>query len=109
MASEYKKLNHEQIMYTQKSLLQAQLESLTSIKQIRNYKTLRHEEIMEKINMKKILDELNKELELLLKILPSPTEEQEEVIPGIEKEHKNRNYALEEELDMIKAKLAALQ
>lgn len=108
MGSEYKKLDHEQIIYTQKSLLQAQLESLTSVKQIRNYKALRHEELMEKINMKKILDELNKEIEVLLRILPEPTEEQEEVIPGVEKPV-HKSHALEEELDAIKAKLAALQ
>jgi predicted nuclease with TOPRIM domain len=108
MASEYKKLDHEQIIYTQKSLLQAQLESLTSIKQIRNYKALRHEELMEKINMKKILDELNKEVEVLLRMLPEPSYEQEEVIPGVEKA-RPQSHALEEELDMIKAKLAALQ
>ena len=110
MSSEYKKLDSEQILYTQKSLLQAQLESLTSVKQIRNYKALRHEELMEKINFKKILDEVHQELEVLMKILPEPSYEKEEEIPSPMQEHEqSKSHSLEDELDAIKAKLAALQ
>ena len=110
MGSEYKKLDSEQILYTQKSMLQAQLEALTSVKQIRNYKSLRHEELMAKIQVKKLLDEIRQELDVLMRSLPEPTYEQEETIavplPGQEKA---KGHSLEDELDAIKAKLAALQ
>jgi hypothetical protein len=109
--AEYKKLDSEQILYTQKSMLQAQLEALTSVKQIRNYKALRHEELLEKIKFKKVLDEVRQELDVLMRSLPEPSYEQEEevIASPLQAGEKAKGHSLEDELDAIKAKLASLQ
>ncbi len=91
----------------QKSLLQSQLSSLTSVKHLRSYKSLRHEELLLKIHAKKLLEELKQEIDMLTKHLPEPIIErkmEEETLI----EEKPQHASLEDELDAIKAKLASL-
>lgn len=108
MGQQYRRLSQEHITYAQKSLLQSQLESLTCVKHLRNYKSLRHEELVLKIHTKKLLDDLKQEVEVLLRSLPEPSLPKEpEILLPVEKKH--HGPSLEEELDAIKAKLSKLQ
>jgi hypothetical protein len=108
MGIQYRRLSQEHITFAQKSLLQSQLESLTCVKHIRTYKSLRHEELVLKIHTKKLLDDLKQEIEILLRSLPEPTFPKDpEIIMA--PEAKAHGPTLEDELDAIKAKLAKLQ
>lgn len=108
MASEYRKLDQEHITYMQKSLLEGQLESLMSMKNLHAYRQLRQEELMQKIKLKKLIEETKQDIDVLLKVLPEPVQVEGEK-DALTDEQEKKNSSLEAELDMIKAKLAALK
>jgi hypothetical protein len=111
MGSEYIHISSDDSLLTQKNLLETQLNTLFSVKKLRAYRTLRQEELMDKLELKKILDEAKQEIEILLKNIPaqSPMEKAGET-DDTQKENPTENeYRLDEELDAIKAKLASLQ
>lgn len=109
MTVEYIRFLPDHVVYSKKSLLHGQLESLNSIKHLHEYKKLRNDELMHKIKLKKLIEETKGEIELLIKNIPQPTEKDEikEIINIPESGKKDRS--LEEELDAIKEKLSKLQ
>ena len=80
MTTEYVKLSHPELVYGETNLLQSQISVLTMIKKHREYKELRKEELLLKIDFRKKLNESRELLDYLDKILPKTNllEEMEE-------------------------------
>jgi hypothetical protein len=113
MGSEYVKISYPEKVYSQKNLLQSQLETLTNIKRLREYTKLRKEELVLQIALKKRIEDILELLKLLDKLLPqtnlklekSPEHTRQEII--LDKEEK-KNLTLEQELEAIRRKLSNL-
>jgi len=80
MTSEFVKLTPLEIVYGETNLLQSQLSILTAVKQHQEYKILRKQELLLKIELKKKIGELKEFLDTLNKALPESKflKEQEE-------------------------------
>ncbi|MBI3333904.1 hypothetical protein HYZ97_00240 [Candidatus Pacearchaeota archaeon] len=108
MSSEYVRFLADESQAIQKDALTAELETLTSLKHLHEYKKFRHEGFKLKISLKSRLDELGENLQVLDKVLPIS----EAKIKHEEKEivmHKEEKSTIEEELAEIQRKLAALR
>lgn len=103
----YIKLEPAENLYIKKNLLQSQLELLQTIKHQQIYKKLRKQELIIKIELKKILEEAIGEFKLLNKLLPKTQTIQHPKGEKIILESGRKS--LESELLAIKAKLAQLQ
>lgn len=118
MSYEYVKLTDSEVNYTKKHLLNIELESLTSIKKLQDYKNFRNKELNLKISLKSSLLNLHEQLLVLDKLLPHTSwdkKEQEEMMPStmhIPEEIKmkeKKDINLENQLEEIRRKLARLQ
>lgn len=110
MSSEYIHFTGEESAYTQKQVLESELNILTSIKQLQTYKKLRNEEFKIKIALKTKLDEINTELQVLDKTLPlTELKIKNENIPIRIHQEKDEPSSIEDELEVIRQKLARLQ
>jgi hypothetical protein len=94
-----------------KQLLYSEMEILTSLKKYNNYMKFRKESLALKNLLKKVINELNKEMEILLEYIPKvkveelkPKEikEKPKPIPPVKRD------ALEEEIQKIRSKIAML-
>lgn len=131
MSNEYVRLSGEELNYTKKSLLNTQLNSLNSLKNLQKFKELRNDELTLKISVKTSLDSLQQQLILLDKLLPHSSwkkPKEEEMLPSIhtteyfepqkeplsikkqEKEIRNKEKedSIESQLADIKSKLQRL-
>lgn len=108
MRPEYIKIDSTEKVYGQKNLLKSQLELISVIKALENYKKQRNEELILKISLKNRLSELKSALEVLDKILPKPT-----ITPAketiIKFDEPRKKLSLEQEAEEIKRKLLMLQ
>jgi hypothetical protein len=68
---EYVHITPEEQKYAQKNLLQSQIEVLTIMKRYQAYKQLRKKELILKSALKRKVTELNEELKILDRALPS--------------------------------------
>jgi hypothetical protein len=112
--TEYTKFSLEEAIYGKRSFLQIQLELLTIVKRIKEYRSLRNDEFALKIALKSKVDETIIAVQNLEKILPKmkipdmPKKEQHEEMvysnPLFQKE-----LTIDQELEKIKAKLALLK
>lgn len=113
MCAEYVRLSNSESFYGQKNLLQSQLELLDLIKRMRNFKTLRNQELVLKIALKNKVKEAEGMLESLHRILPvshykidvvqQPKKREERVL------EKEDFLSLQEEINEVQKKLARLQ
>lgn len=98
-------LTKEQINFTKKSLLYTEMEILTAIKHLKNYKNLRQNELKAKILMKKSIANFNKEFKNLDTLIPEiPLEKDSLGISSITK----KRETLEMEIEDLKRKIARL-
>ena len=74
MSYEYVKLTDSEVNYTRKHLLNIELESLTSIKKLQDYKNFRNKELNLKISLKSSSGQIKGFLELLNGTLKPPLE-----------------------------------
>ncbi len=107
MSSEYIRFAQREVRTGQKTLLETQLNILTSLKHLQTYKQTRNEELTLKIAVKNKLDEVQEALMLLDKALPQASIK-------LEKEHlmlqpSIKHHSLEDELETIRKKLEQLQ
>ncbi len=117
MSNEYVRLTTAEVNYTKKHLLNIELESLTSLKKLKEYKDLRSKELNMKISLKTALDSLSQELIIMDKLLPHTSwdkKDNDEMIPSIHTMEipqlkAQENNELENQLDEIRKKLARLQ
>ncbi len=113
MALEYVRLNSQELLYGKKSFLEAQLSLLNSTKHLNEYKKLRKEEFMLKIELKKSADEALVSVNLLQSLLPKTVIKEEKhhktVVHHFSTVIDDKNASLEQEIDKIKQKLAALR
>jgi D-mannonate dehydratase len=79
MSAEYVKLTPSEQTYGEASLLQGQLSLLTMLKQYQEYESLRKEELLMKIDLKRAIGEAKESLDTLGRLLPESKflEEQE--------------------------------
>ncbi|MEK6825931.1 MAG: hypothetical protein AABY00_04045 [Nanoarchaeota archaeon] len=114
MTTEYIRLTSPEIVYGKKGLLEAQLNLLNATRHEYEYKKLRKEECMLKIALKKATDETLVSLNLFASFLPKTTIKEEkhhhakkEIIstPVMD----NKSLSLDQEIENIKQKLAALR
>ncbi len=115
MSLEYVRFSGREGLYGEKNLLKSELTLLGFIKRMRNYKKLRNEELALKIVLKKKVDELKGQLEILDKILPHTK------MAGLIKRPKPKNemaglsaedkatLTLEQEVEAIRRKLETLK
>ena len=112
MGLEYVRISREEKSYGYKNLLHSQLEFLSSMKRLKNYRDLRNKEFSLKVSLKSKIGEVLAEIEKLDGILPKT---------HFGEEHHRRkevtsvqNVKLEDstlmsEVNVIKDKLARLQ
>ena len=117
--TEYIKFSPAEISYGKNNTLHSEMEILTSIKHLSEYKKLRTQELMLKIDLRKKVEEINTAIAILEKSLPKTTfketQNQEEIeyqeienaLPNILDQKKK--LSIEEELDEIRRKLQTLQ
>jgi hypothetical protein len=120
MNPEYVRISPQERIYGDKSLLLSQLSLINMIKRYKEYKAVRKEELLLKIELKKKFEETKVLLETLDRILPRVKMEDEkheekikkEIIAHIEPEKteapKPHKSSVDEELKEIKRKLAML-
>lgn len=109
MTSEYVKLSPAESFYAHKNLLQSQLEIIMAMKQFKEYKKLRNQELNLKIKLKSKILEMNNLLKELEKTLPKTAlkpQSAEEKLAQTEQE--KEMLSLENELEKIKQKLEKL-
>ena|SRR3989344_2198752 len=112
MRPEYVRLESQEKVFSQKHLLHAQLETISVSKHQEAYKLLRMEELLLKVQLKTKLEEIKEAFALFTRLLPKPAISEHEVL---KKQHaekpvqKKGPSTLEQELEEIKRKLAALQ
>lgn len=116
---EYVKFSPAEISYGKKNALHSEMEILTSIKHLSEYKKFRTQELMLKIDLRKKIEEANTAIAILEKSLPKTTfkeiQQQEEMehqeienaLPHILEQKKRPS--IEEELEEIRTKLQSLQ
>ncbi|MDO8564099.1 MAG: hypothetical protein Q7R87_03760 [Nanoarchaeota archaeon] len=117
MSYEYVRLTDSEVTYAKKHLLNIELESLTSIKKLQNYRDFRNKELTLKVSLKSSLLNLHEQLIVLDKLLPHTSwdkKEMEEMTPSIHmsedvKIKEKKDYDLENQLEEIRRKLARLQ
>ena len=113
MSHEYAKFSSLEIKSGKKSALKSQLELLTALKHLMLYKKLRTEEFFLKIKFKNSIEHINESLNELDRILPKTKMKQSKESKEYGKEEKiisikHEPSSLEQELDEIRRKLAAL-
>ncbi|MBI2452006.1 hypothetical protein HYV50_02925 [Candidatus Pacearchaeota archaeon] len=114
MTSEYVRVSASEKAFGHTGLLNGQLELLDIMKKVRNYRTVRNEELMLKIVLKAKIGELLEAIEKLEKTLPESYFKAE--VPKAKKERmsaENRKeleeLGLQGEIDEIRRKLDRLQ
>jgi hypothetical protein len=112
--SEFVRLTSPEQVYGETNLLQSQLNLLTIVKQYREYETLRKDELLMKIEAKKLVSEIRESLDVLHKCLPESKleEEQEkeaklikEIVAEVQKEVKAETQKEKRAEALRKAKL----
>ena len=111
MSIEYVKLTRPEVVYSQKNLFKSQLELLNALKFYHEYRRLRKGEFVLKVDLKSKIDEIKNSLKLLDSLLPkvklhdySYAEENRE-----SKSMSRKKLSLEQEIDLIRKKLAQLK
>ena len=111
MTPEYIRLSSPELVYGKKILLQAQISILNATKHEYEYKELRKKECMLKLALKKATGEALDSLNLLQSLLPKTTIKEEK--HHIKKEAvsitEDKRLSLDQEIDRIRQKLAALR
>ena len=110
MSYEYVKFSVPEVMYSRKNLLQSQIGLLNLAKSCEEYRKLRKDELALKIVLKTKLDELKNSLGILNSLLPKIKIGSQSFLENsreIEATRKKR-LSLEQEIDLIKKKLATL-
>ncbi|MEI6731246.1 MAG: hypothetical protein WCK90_01045 [archaeon] len=119
MSSEYIRFVNPQVKFGQKTVLEAQLSLLNSMKHMREYKRLRDQELILKIHLRKKIEEAKTSLELLDHALPKSQFREEKndaeslvreavMVPSILHEER-RDLSLEQELEKVKRRLALIR
>lgn len=109
--SEYIMLTSAETEYGDKNLLYAQLDLLSMVKRYKSYEALRKQELTLKISLKSKAEEAVVSLNTLSKSLPKATLVSEKQLgsePGPLLPQK-KTASLDEEIDIIKQKLAKLR
>jgi len=110
MSIEYTRLSRPQAVYGQKNLLKSQIGLLKLAKSFNQYKKLRKEEFVLKIELKTRLDEAKESLKVLESLLPKPKIKLEDENQVKEEAKVTRKaLSLEQEIASIKKKLESLQ
>ena len=112
MKTEYIKISSEELTYSQKNILESQIDVISLMRTISNYKKLRTEEIMAKLQFKEVIEQLKENMNYLDKLLPNSEFLEDFTNNNITVEKKQeitKSIAMETELDSIKARLAGLK
>ncbi len=99
-------LESTQIIGGKKNLLQSEMEILTALQKCERYKKLRKEEIASKSLLKKVIIEINKEIEILAQYLPQI--KISEFNRELTKNTNSKRNILEDEILEIRRKIAML-
>lgn len=111
MGSEYIRYTTDETKEGQTHLLSAEMELLTALKHLRNYKKIREEENVLKISVKAKLGEIQETLKILDKLLPHASfmkEKEDPLLHSIKEHEDKKENSLEQELESIRQKLARL-
>ena len=76
--SEYIRISSPELVYGETNLLQSEISLLTMVQQYKEYETLRKEELLLKIELKKKISEVKEALSMLAKALPESKFEEEQ-------------------------------
>lgn len=110
MGSEYIKLSRPEVVYGQKNFLKAQLDVLDIIKHYLEYQKLRKQEFISKIELKNRIDGVKEQIAVLEKVLPKTYMNESGKQNKIELEKESKEVsALQQEVDLIREKLARLR
>lgn len=107
--AEYVRFNGAERFYGEKNILHGELELLSFLKRLENYKSLRKDELILRLVLKKKISELNEALSVLDKMLPrdmppNPEKKKEKKEESIDK----GVLSLEQEIEVIRRKLERL-
>ena len=115
MRPEHVRIEPTERIFAEKNLLHSQLDIISLIRRYESYKSLRAEELLLKIALKAKIAEAKESLDTFDKLLPKPA-----IVPKMPKAHSEQEHAeqhvahkrkqtLQEEVEEIRKKLAALQ
>lgn len=107
--AEYVRLSPPEKGFGQKNLLNGQLELLRLIQSFHRFRVLRDEELILKITLKNYLQETDKEIKRLERILPKAEYKEHGDEDDEGDEDRKKNLTLEEEIAKVRSKLAKLQ
>ena len=110
MTSEYIRLSHQEVLYGQKNFLKAQLDVLDLVKHYLLFLKARKEEFIFKIELKNKLEEVKNNILLFERTLPRVYSAETEAKKKVQFEKESKEVSsLEQEIELIKQKLAGLQ
>lgn len=109
MTEEYVKLANSEKVFGAKSLLQSQVFLLNTIKNIRNYNSLRNEELAVKILLRRKLSEIEEALKVLDKVMPKLKDSEDAEGDDKKKTSVKKRMDLESEIEEIRRKIDRLK
>ena len=105
--TEYVKFNPQESLYGQRNFLNSELDLLSLIKKVKNFKKLRADEQVLKLTLKKKMEEVIETLEILDKLLPPGHFRRLKEKIGVKE--KDETLTLDQEIEMIRRKLEKLR
>jgi valyl-tRNA synthetase len=108
--SEFVRVSAGEKIFGDKHLLQSELELLNLVQSFKKYKELRLDELTLKVGLKAKLEELEKEIDKIERLLPAAgyhAEKKEKVESKAEK--KKESFTLEQEIERIRKKISRLE
>ncbi|HLC32065.1 MAG TPA: hypothetical protein VJK51_05345 [Candidatus Nanoarchaeia archaeon] len=110
MSSEYIRLSSPEKRYGHKTMLEAQINLLSTLKRLKTYTQYRKQELTLKIELKRKMEEIKEHLDLLDKLLPHSELKIQKTPPLFPHQpQEKRTNSLDDELETLKRKIAALQ
>ena len=105
--AEYVRFNPQENLYGQRNFLNSELDLLSIVKKLRNFKKLRADEQVLRLTLKKKMEEVIETLEVLDKLLPPGHFRMLKEQSGMKE--KDETLTLDQEIEMIRRKLEKLR
>jgi len=109
MSSEYIKISYPERIMGERNLLYAEMETLTSIKNLIEYKKIRRQELDLTLRLKSKIKMFNDTMKILDRMLPKITAKTQKTESAKLSESEIQEQDLESELEKIRQKLERIQ
>lgn len=107
METRHVRLGYEEALSAKKELLSSELNLLHTLKKLKNYKTLRKKELIEKNKLKTLLNSLKLKINLMQSTFSG--QEESHNLKRTKRIKKEKKQSIQEELEDIRKKLEGLR